>query len=284
MSNTFLEGLSGLVEGVSEGIREKRERKDVEKERAFRLRQYEGEIRRSALLDKLNEEVAKSRLALEERALKIQEDENTRNARLSELIPVTVGDKTFNLSRQGAEQLAAMEAQFSLQKSMMVPLPTGGFGSPEFLATLGRLNTEEAAKRQFAIKDMIGTLYSHFTQAGTPDNQAQEQALTFAKRLFPEEMAGLDLDVLFPKPPPEVVPTPGERGAGFLDRILGIGRGLNPFGDPIEQLRERLYGPQSPQTLAELQAAREGRLLEMRGLTNRVAVAPEFHPIGRMMK
>jgi hypothetical protein len=245
-------------------------------------------VRRNALLDRLNEEVARSRLDVEARMLKLQEDSAARDARNSETIPVTVGDKTFNLSRAGVEALTGLQAQQEMARQQMVPLPTGGFGSPEFLAEWSRQGSEDSKRHAGAVKKMVAEHYASLIEAGIPEEQALLRALSFGKTFFPDEFSDVNLGDYMPAV--EVAISPGEREGGLLDRILGIGRGLNPFGaDPVEQLRERMFGPKPPQTLEELQAAREGRLLQLRGVQGRTFAAipslpgvPEPRAGGRM--
>ncbi len=286
MSEDFLAGLAGLVTGVSEGMDKKRDQKNVEAERAFRLSQFEASTRRNSMLDALNEEVAKSRLALQERSLQLDEERGARDRANSEEIPVNIGDQTFTLPRTVATRLSELQAQISLQQQSQVPLESGGFGSPEFVANQASQSQEARDRRSFQIKEMIADRESSLLQSGIGPGEARRQALTFGKLMFPAELGDLDLEKMFPEPP--AGPTSSERPAGLMDRLTALLGGLGAVpqgggtsllqssfgGDPIEAIREAQFGPKGPQTLEELQAAREGRLLQSRGIYNRALTIP----------
>lgn len=292
----FLAALSGLAEGVAGGLETRRQQKNIEAERAFRLQQFESQSRRAAMLDALNEEVSRARLELSERALKIQEDEADRAAANAKEIPVVIGDQTFNMPKAAAERLSEMEAQLALQRQNMVPLSTGGFGSPEFVANMARLSQEGEDKRAATIAEMIADREAALLSSGVAPSEAQKQALGFGATLEllfgrqADERQGPS-DVLEQLNRMDAISASRQRAAegraaerpfgGFLDQLSRVALAGTELGsaaftadDPIEALRGVLFGAKPPQTLEELQAMREGRFGQLRGATNRALNVP----------
>jgi hypothetical protein len=270
MAEDFLAAMAGLAEGVDIGLERRREQKNVDAERAFRLKRFNADMSRAAVLDALNEEVQKSRLALQERVTQLQEDRAEREAAQLVEVPVQIGSQTFQMPKQAAARLSELEAQLAMQRQQMFESPYG-FLAPEFAANQARMSDEEREKRSFAIKEMVGDFQQSLMQAGMDEDTARYRALRFGKGLFPDEFMEMDPEEFRPKTPEELRAEQeglaSERPFGLMDRLqlvaggTAVGHpgftiaGLSP--DPAEALRTTLFGPAPPQTRDELLAARE---------------------------
>lgn len=278
-SESFLSGLAGLVEGVGAGVERQRARKDVEAERSFRLRQYETEQRRSAVLDALNEDVARGRLAIEQRNLKLEEDRAAQEeANLTE-IPYAVGGQTFNVPRSMAKQLEMLAAQQALVNQSMSDVQVGGDVfkvSPEEALRHKAEDVEAGSRRKMEIKRMLADRYDAIRQSNPTisDDEAIAQTIKFGKVLFPDEFVDVMPEDYMPavegeNPLPSA--SASERPGGGLDRLGLAARGMNPLAqDPVEALRQRMFGAKPPQTLRELEAARQASGQADAGRSNRL--------------
>ena len=277
-SESFLSGLAGLVEGVGAGVERQRARKDVEAERAFRLRQYETEQRRAAVLDALNEDVARGRLAIEQRNLKLEEDRAQQEEENLTEIPYNIGGQTFNVPRSMAKQLEMLSAQQAILSQSMTDAQVGGDTfkvSPEEAARFKAEDVEAGERRKMEIKRMLADRYDAIRQ-GNPtisDDEALAQTIKFGKMLFPDEFVDVMPEDYMPATE-EAAPavSASERpGGGLLDRLGLAARGMNPFAkDPVEALRARMFGSKPPQSLRELESARQAESQAEAGRSNRL--------------
>lgn len=284
MAEEFLSFLSGLAQGVDTGLERKRDRNEraternrnqqnLEAQRAFQLKQFDAEQRRAAALDALNEEVSKSRMALQERLAHIEEDRAQREAHNSEEIPYVKPDGgTINVPRSMARDLQGREVMAQMERSGMVETPYG-FMSPADFARTSQFNAEQTARRSESANRAVNAVYEISRQQGSDHRTALREALSYGTTTYPNIYDESLLDAFQKEGGEEVMAQ--ELGIGPLGRLQLGGAGL--FGmvagpdrelgsnllqasvapDAVEGLRYALYGTKPPQTLEQLQIARE---------------------------
>jgi len=285
-STNFLTALAGLTGGFASGLEKskktKQEQQNINAERTLRLRKFEAEMKRNAMLDKLDEQVSKSRVMLDKRAIELEEEKQAQRVANETEIPYWApgADEPVMLLSQDIRDLNKQRILFKEQQDTMVESPAGGYISPETAFKEG-LRSSEADKEAVAtIKAQIDSKQDTLIRAGLPPEEARRMAFEFAKKLYPSELE--DLILQEEDPSAEVVEEEGvNRLASLIAPLINyykslpqaygsLGRLFEHLPDSeIERVRDRIFGQKTPQTLEELQAAREGRLLEMRGLTNR---------------
>lgn len=236
-NESFLAGLAGAVSGISEGLKDLEDRRRFEQERAFRLKKYEDEQRRNAMLDALNQEVSKGRLDLMQRAQEIAEKRFQAEQEQMELIPhVLPSGETVQLTRAGAQALGQMEAQALAERDLTkYPVTVDGeevYLSGEELARRHQEEAETGRKRREHMERILSRMAEQAVSTGqirTPE-ELGNFLLPYAKLLFPDEFVGIDV------PGEEVVGEPTAEIQGTEAENLG-------FGGFVKNLSRRLFGP-----------------------------------------
>ncbi len=275
--SSFLEALTGLAEGVNTGLGKRRDQNNIEAQRAFQLKKFDQQERRAATMDALNEEVAKSRIALQDRAVKLDEDRNKRELANSEEIPFTTADGSIKmLPRSMVREIQTRGIVNDMAEEGMADTPFG-LMSPSDAARNQNFTEEQSANRTQAANRAVQSVYETARQIGVTHRDALKEALSFGIVTY-GDIYNEELLAAFESGGQEGEDSvTAALGIGPLGRASLIGAGatglLAPTGlgkqeafgvlkagfakDPIEGLRQVLFGDKGPQSLEELQALRE---------------------------